>query len=124
MTSLICVALAVYFEARSEPIVAQELVAHAVIMRTLDERYPAHACEVVFEERQFAWARDSVSPPVRNATAWSTAKSVAERALNDDTTYLITHFHDTSETPFWAASFDQVTQVGSIVFYFNDTPYR
>jgi spore germination cell wall hydrolase CwlJ-like protein len=47
MTSLMCVALAIYFEARGEPLAGQIAVAQVIKNRIQDPRYPADACAVV-----------------------------------------------------------------------------
>ena len=44
-----CLALAIYFEARSEPVVGQLAVAQVVLNRVVDERHPDNICDVVME---------------------------------------------------------------------------
>jgi len=50
---ILCVALAVYFESRGEPIEGQYAVASVVWNRRNDPRWPNHTCEVVAEKGQF-----------------------------------------------------------------------
>ena len=45
--ALMCVAMAVYFEARGEPTEGQIAVAHVIHNRIEDPRYPDNACDVV-----------------------------------------------------------------------------
>ena len=45
--ALVCLALNVYYEARSQSIVEQIAVAQVVINRVNDDRYPDTICEVV-----------------------------------------------------------------------------
>ena len=47
VSQLMCVALAIYFEARGEPDAGQIAVAHVVRNRIEDPRYPDNACDVV-----------------------------------------------------------------------------
>ena len=47
MEALACVALAVYFEARGEPVAGQLAVANVVMNRVESSRYPNTPCEVV-----------------------------------------------------------------------------
>jgi spore germination cell wall hydrolase CwlJ-like protein len=47
ITPLVCVAVAVYFEARGEPTAGQVAVAHVIRNRIEDPRYPDNACDVV-----------------------------------------------------------------------------
>ena len=53
MLEILCVALAVYFESRGEPLEGQRAVASVVWNRRNDPRWPNHTCEVVAEEGQF-----------------------------------------------------------------------
>jgi len=53
MLEILCVALAVYFESRGEPIEGQYAVASVVWNRRNDPRWPNHTCEVVAEKGQF-----------------------------------------------------------------------
>jgi len=53
MLEILCVALAVYFESRGEPLEGQYAVASVVWNRRNDPRWPNHTCEVVSEEGQF-----------------------------------------------------------------------
>ena len=62
-----CLAQAIYFEARSEPLSGWAAVADVVINRALDARYPATICGVVFQGEyrrhkcQFSFACDGLS---------------------------------------------------------------
>ena len=47
-----CLAQAVYFEARGEPLEGQLAVAQVVINRVRDARYPSTVCQVVFQNEQ------------------------------------------------------------------------
>ena len=49
--ALMCVAIAVYFEARGEPTAGQLAVAHVIHNRIEDPRYPDNACDVVKQAR-------------------------------------------------------------------------
>ena len=44
---LTCIALNVYYEARSEPLEGQYAVAHVVLNRVADDKFPDDACKVV-----------------------------------------------------------------------------
>ena len=51
LSSLACMAVAIYFEARSEPLAGQLAVANVVMNRVWDERYPNDVCEVITQGR-------------------------------------------------------------------------
>src|SRR5262249_33670370 len=57
-----CLALTVYHEARGEPELGKEAVAHVVVNRSHDPRFPLRLCDVVWQDRgplgedcQFTW---------------------------------------------------------------------
>ena len=50
-SELNCLVEAVYYEARSEPLIAQLAVANVVLERVRDERFPNTICEVVHQGR-------------------------------------------------------------------------
>jgi hypothetical protein len=62
MTALSCIALNVYFEARSDNMSGQYAVAHVVLNRVQDNRWPNDVCNVVTQRNdnnvcQFSWWR-------------------------------------------------------------------
>ena len=81
MASIICVALAVYFESRGEPLAGQYAVASVVWNRVNDDRWPSTACEVVFQEKQFASIKHVADP-----VAWYTAIKAASHTRYNPTT--------------------------------------
>mgnify|MGYP003679665620 CR=1 FL=1 len=46
-SALTCMAVAIYFEARSEPIAGQFAIANVIMNRVFDDRYPNDICDVV-----------------------------------------------------------------------------
>lgn len=129
--AILCVALAVYHEARGEPIVGQHAVAQVVMNRA--ERDPTKACEVVFKPYQFSWANPLTTAPnpqvrkqlaksllPRNKRAWHLAKQVAHYTVNGtvrDFTNGATHYHATYVRPHWANREAQVATYGKHLFY-------
>ena len=55
---IMCIAVAIYFEARGEPLAGRFAVAEVVINRMRDPRYPGDACSVVYDG---GWLRCSYS---------------------------------------------------------------
>ena len=66
--TLVCLATAIYFEARGEPFVGQSAVAHVVLNRVQDARFPNDICSVVKQGPTYAWKPDF---PVRNMCQFS-----------------------------------------------------
>ena len=50
-----CLSLAIYKEARSEPLLGQQLVAKVILNRVKDPFFPDSICKVVFQPKQFSW---------------------------------------------------------------------
>lgn len=124
MSALACIALAVYFEARSEPIEHQQRVADVVLNRAEDARYPADACAVVWDPRQFSFTHDGKSDVPRDIDAWMTAQAVARDAIEREHRFQATHYvrHDVDRA--WEDVFVFMGREGAHDFYYNDTPYR
>ena len=66
--SLLCIALNIYFEARSEDLQGKVAVGSVVMNRIAHERFPDTACEVVYQggdkvrhRCQFSWFCDGLS---------------------------------------------------------------
>ena len=51
-TSLMCLALNIYFEARSEPIEGQIAIAEVTLNRVASTNYPNDVCSVVLQENK------------------------------------------------------------------------
>ena len=131
-TELVCLALTVYFEARSESIEAQAAVAQVVLNRVADDRYPDTVCDVVQEGSppgdalpsshhcQFSWRCDGLSDRPKNTDAYFRAMVVAEWvALGklDAGIGKATLYHADYVSPFWATKYRQVAVVGRHIFY-------
>ncbi len=116
-----CLAGAVYFEARGEPLAGQLAVANVVINRSEDRRWPASYCGVVYQRSQFSFVRSGRMPSINtSSSAWNRAKAVAQIAHDDmweseaaDAVY----FHANYVRPRWSRSKTRLTQIDTHVFY-------
>jgi spore germination cell wall hydrolase CwlJ-like protein len=131
MTPLMCLAVAVFFETRGEPMVGKEAVANVIINRVEDRRYPNSVCAVVNEHKAFSYTHDGLSDdPTRHTghqdkIAWAESQEVAKDALGGNLLGITsTHYHTTNVLPFWAKHYSLDTRVGNHLFYTNDTPYK
>lgn len=79
-----CLAGAIYFESKGEPLAGQLAVAHVILNRTKSGRYPASVCGVIKQPGQFGFIRGGAIPAI-DATkhAYRTAVAVAKVALNE-----------------------------------------
>jgi spore germination cell wall hydrolase CwlJ-like protein len=116
-----CLANAVYFEARGEPVEGQLAVAKVVLNRASSGRYPSDLCEVITQKAQFSFIRDGRFPaPDRASHAWRKAVAVAKIAreklaasVPDDVLW----YHASYVTPGWGKRLDKSAQIGLHVFY-------
>ena len=66
--SVVCLAQALYYEARSESIAGKLMVAEVIYNRMEDGNFPTTVCEVVYQEDQFTWSDNP--PPIKEAKLW------------------------------------------------------
>jgi len=127
ITAATCLAIAVYFEGRSEPLDAQLAIAEVVINRAAHPDFPSTICEVVKEHRapvsrpracQFSFYCDGVDEKPREAKAWQTAQEIAAQALSGDTLgHGATYYHTKAVKPRWRHSLRSVGTIGAHIFY-------
>jgi spore germination cell wall hydrolase CwlJ-like protein len=116
MTSLLCLALNIYFEARGEPIDAQLLVAESAINRSTDRNQSI--CEVIYDDHQYSWTNDGRSDVPRDMQSFAIASAIAQQAINGDHLHSgVTHYHEISIHPHWADSLNLLGVYGNHVFY-------
>ena len=125
MTPLLCLALAIYFEARGENLMGQKAVAQVVINRVEDARYPDTVCGVVWEPKQFSFTHDGKPEKMYEVEARETAMQVAEEALQGNGLNITsTHYHSNKVMPYWKTHYKLDGRVDNHYFYTNQTPYR
>ena len=81
--ALQCLAGAIYFESKGEPLTGQLAVAEVIINRAKSGRFPADVCDVVKQRGQFSFVRGGQIPTINAGTAYRTAIAVAKVALAD-----------------------------------------
>ena len=119
-----CVATAVYFEARGEPIDGQLAVAQVVLNRAASGLYPASVCGVVKQRAQFSFVRRGKFPPIAKASdAWHRAVGIAHVALQRLIQRIasdVLWYHADYVHPSWGTRLTRVTQIGAHIFYSRD----
>ena len=122
-----CLANAIYFEARSEPVRGQMAVAQVVLNRVFSGVYPGDVCSVVYQNAhrrlacQFTFACDGKSKAITDRRAWGNAMRIARQTL-DGQIYLpevgkSTHYHATYVSPTWARTMNRLVRHGLHNFY-------
>lgn len=114
-----CLAAAVYFEAKGEPIAGQLAVAEVIINRTKSGRFPSDLCDVVTQPGQFSFVHDGEVPTLDAARpAYRRALAIAKVALEkawDSPAPAALFFHARRVAPGWGKA--QVAAIGNHVFY-------
>ncbi|MBU2340065.1 MAG: cell wall hydrolase [Alphaproteobacteria bacterium] len=116
-----CLAGAVYFEARGEPLDGQLAVAQVVINRSESRQFPASYCGVVHQRSQFSFVKNGRMPsPRQGSSAWQRAKAIARIAHQgmwqseaEDSLY----FHANYVRPGWSRSKQARARINTHIFY-------
>jgi spore germination cell wall hydrolase CwlJ-like protein len=122
-----CLAAAIYFEARGEPVRGQMAVAQVVLNRAFSGYYPATVCGVVYQNAhrhhacQFTFACDGHREIVREPEAMERAKKIAAETL-DGKLWLpevskATHYHAYWVRPGWVREMTRMYKLGVHTFY-------
>jgi len=115
-----CLAGAVYFEAKGEPLKGQLSVAEVILNRAGSGRFPKSACGVVKQPGQFSFVRGGRFPPIARASAaWRKAVAIARVAgdnLADGPAPKALFFHAKRVSPGWRG-LTRVAAVGNHIFY-------
>ena len=116
-----CLAGAVYFEARGEPLAGQLAVAQVIINRSEDSRFPRSYCAVVAQPGQFSFMRGSTMPAVRSGTtAWQRAVAIAQiahKGLWQSEAGDAVFFHARYVRPSWSQRKTRLAQIDTHIFY-------
>lgn len=121
-----CLAQAIYYEARNQPILGRIAVADVVLNRVADGRFPPTICRVVFQGQgrsygcQFSFACDGSLNRAREPRAWDKAEALADviyRGFRPPLTNFATYYHADYVDPYWAKAFDQTKVIGDHIFF-------
>ena len=114
-----CLAGAIYFESKGEPLAGQLAVANVIINRSKSGRFPADVCSVVKQRGQFSFVRGGQIPSVdEGRAAWRTALAVAKVALEaawDSPAPKALFFNTADRRP--GGNLTKIAMIGNHVFY-------
>jgi hypothetical protein len=122
-----CLADAVYFEARGEPLRGQMAVAQVIMNRVFSGYYPNNVCGVVYQNAhrhlacQFTFACDGIPDRITEPDAWARAKRISAATL-DGAVWLpeigkATHYHAYWVHPWWVRTMRKLARLGVHTFY-------
>ena len=121
---VLCLTVAIYYEARGEPIEGQAAVAQVILNRVQHPDFPDDACAVMFEPNQFSFVRDipaeyMVSNMLQDdLRAFQRAAEVALEVVEGYHTHIYsTHYHAVSVEPYWSDEYTLDFQIGDHIFY-------
>jgi N-acetylmuramoyl-L-alanine amidase len=114
-----CLAGAVYFEAKGEPLDGQLAVAKVIQNRARSGRFASSICGVVKQPSQFSFIRNGAFPAIdRTSRNWKSAVAIARiaeaNAWNSSVNNAL-YFHARYVSPRWKLT--RVASIGNHVFY-------
>lgn len=122
-----CLALNIYFEARGEPEDGRRAVAHVVLNRVADRRWPNTPCDVIAQGWpeagplcQFSWYCDGRSDVPRAGAHWRDATRLADmvyQGLSRDPTGGAFWYHADYVAPWWSKHLQRGPKIGHHIFY-------
>lgn len=116
-----CLAGAIYFEARGEPIKGQLAVGQVVVNRAESRTFPGTYCDVVYQRSQFSFVRGGRMPGIkRSSRAWQRAKAlahIAHQGLWESGAQDSLYFHANYVRPSWARKKIARATIDTHIFY-------
>ncbi len=117
--TLRCLAGAIYFESKGEPLSGQLAVAQVILNRVKSGRFPTDICSVVTQRGQFSFVRGGRIPAIDEARkTWRTAVAVARVAVDkawDTVAGTALYFNARGRSP--GAGIRRIAVIGNHFFY-------
>ena len=116
-----CLAGAIYFESRGEPLAGQLAVGQVVVNRAESGRFPGDYCGVVYQKSQFSFVRGGTMPRIdRGSLAWKRASAIAriahEGLWNSEAGDSL-YFHAKYVKPSWSRTKIARATIDTHIFY-------
>ena len=129
-----CLAIAIYFEARGEPVRGQVAVGQVILNRVRSPLFPETICGVVYQGQmqkgcQFSFTCDGKTDIPRNDDQWALAQDIAKQITAGELWLpevgYSTYYHANYVNPYWAGSMSKIDKIGRHIFYKkrNEEPY-
>lgn len=119
-SDLECLAEAVYYEARSEPVIGMLAVTTVIITRLKSGKYGDTICNVVHYKCHFSYWCDGKPERLSNKKYRKIAFSIARMALEGAVVLDIRnadHYHAVYVKPEWASKMKFLGRIGTHLFY-------
>ncbi len=129
-----CLALAIYFEARGEPVRGQVAVGQVIMNRVRSPLFPETICGVVYQGQmhpgcQFSFTCDGHTDTPRNDDQWALAQDIAKQITAGELWLpevgYSTYYHANYVSPNWVGDMSKIDTIGRHIFYKkrNEEPY-
>jgi spore germination cell wall hydrolase CwlJ-like protein len=129
-----CLAIAIYFEARGEPMRGQVAVGQVILNRVRSPLFPETICGVVYQGQmapgcQFSFTCDGKTDNPRNDAQWARAQDIARRITKGELWLpevgYSTYYHANYVRPNWTGDMSRIDTIGRHIFYKkrNEQPY-
>ena len=116
-----CLANAVYFESRGEPVEGQLAVANVVLNRAASGHYPTDLCGVVTQKARFSFVHHGRIPSAnRKSPAWRKAVAIAHIAaakIAEAVPADVLWYHAAYVAPAWRRDLTVEGRIGLHIFY-------
>ena len=125
-SSIECLALNDYFEARSEPYVGRIGVAYTVLNRSHSSGHSI--CDTVYSSQQFSWVGKHRYERPTDKFQWTNSLKIANAMLDPDKnildpTYGAMYYTTTEIHPRWSRDMRTYIVIGNHRFYFERREY-
>ena len=114
-----CLATAIYFESKSEPLAGQLAVGEVLANRVKSGRFASSFCGVVMQRGQFSFIHGHALPSVpRQSAQWKNAVAIAtivDASMMSSEAPRALFFHARRVSPNW--HFTRVATIGNHIFY-------
>ena len=114
-----CLASAIYFESKSEPLAGQLAVGRVIVARSRSGRFPDSYCGVVYQPSQFSFVRGNAMPSInKDSRFWKNAVAIAQISHEGSWQSPVEgalYFHSARVSPRWGK--ERAAKIGNQVFY-------
>jgi spore germination cell wall hydrolase CwlJ-like protein len=120
LAAILCIAEAVYFEARNQPPEGRLAVSYVIMNRVKESRYHDTPCDVVHAPKHFEYYWDGKKEVFNNKEAYGIAvitALVTYFELVPDPTHGATHYHEKNSNPWWSKGHLPVADIHDHRFY-------
>ena len=125
-SDLLCLAVAIYHEARDQTLDGQLAVASVILNRTEEpSRWGATPCAVVVPVQFSFLSEDGSYPAIPKDEPWAIAVEMAREALERGPSPLVgeaDHYHTPAVDPAWNRGMAQVVRIEDHIFFVDPPP--